>query len=305
MITRARIFIVALLAVALVGVVAAQDEPEGPTLETVTGTEDYYGQTVTLEGVVREFVGSRIFVLHEDVTVDDDAVLVINMGPEIDMSVVTDTRLQVTGTIHPSLQYTTDNDLSAPIFTPAEDAGTDMDTDVEPTAEMVEPTMEGDMEPTVEGDMEPTVEGDMEPTVEGDMEPTVEGDMEPTMEGDMEATPEGDMEPTVEGEATVEGEPTMEGDMEATPEGEVMEPTVEGEPTMEGDMEPTAEMDMEPTVEGNTEATPEMDASDNMMSIPDVVNFYYAGNLPDEFDTYTILIIDATSDITIVPQDTE
>lgn len=296
MITRARIFIVALLAVALVGVVTAQDDPEGPTLESVTGTEDYYGQTVTLEGVVREFVGSRIFVLHEDVTVDDDAVLVINMGPEIDMSVVTDTRLQVTGTIQPSLQYITDNELSAPIFTPADDAGTDMDTDMEPTAEMVEPTMEGEMEPTVEGeaDMEPTMEGDMEPTAEGEADveiPTVDADL------DITVTPEGevsDMEATIEGE-----EPTMEGDMEmtATPEGEMMEPTVEGEPTMEGDMEPTAEMDME--------ATPEMDASDNMMSIPDVVNFYYAGNLPENFDSFTILIIDATSDITIVPQDAE
>jgi hypothetical protein len=282
MITRARIFIVALLAVALVGVVAAQDDPEGPTLESVTGTEDYYGQTVTLEGVVREFVGSRIFVLHEDVTVDDDAVLVINMGPEIDMSVVTDTRLQVTGTIQPSLQYITDNELSAPIFTPAEDAGTDMDTDMEPTAEMVEPTMEGDMEPTVEGEADAEV-----PTVDADMDLTV------TPEGEVS-----DMEATIEGE-----EPTMEGEMEMTamPEGEMMEPTVEGE----ADMEPTMEGDMEPTVESDMEATPEMDASDDMMSIPDVVNFYYAGNLPENFDSFTILIIDATSDITIVPQDTE
>ncbi|QPC81793.1 hypothetical protein G4Y79_19180 [Phototrophicus methaneseepsis] len=296
MLSRIRIFMVAVLAFSMVGVVAvqAQDEVEGPTLESVTGTEDYYGQNVTLEGQVREFLGSRIFVLSEGAALDDDAVLVINMGSEeIDLSVVKGTRVSLSGTVQPSLNYITDNELTAPVYTPADDVDMGTDVDMEPTADMameMTATPEGDMavEPTAEGDMavEPTTEGDMavEPTAEGDMavEPTAEGDMavEPTTEGDMA------VEPTAEGDMAVE--PTAEGDMAV-------------EPTTEGEMDVTAT----PVPETDTDMGEDMGETDGMMSVPDAVNFYYAGNLPDDYDSYTVLIIDSASVITIIPEETE
>jgi hypothetical protein len=77
---------------------------EGPTLESVTADPGaVYGQEVTLEGVLAEFVNVRTFVLSEGAALDDDKVLVINNTPiEFDPSLVTGERVQITGIVMPS-----------------------------------------------------------------------------------------------------------------------------------------------------------------------------------------------------------
>jgi hypothetical protein len=77
---------------------------EGPTLESVTADPGaVYGQEVTLEGVLAEFVNVRTFVLSEGAALDDDKVLVINNTPiEFDPSLVAGERVQITGIVMPS-----------------------------------------------------------------------------------------------------------------------------------------------------------------------------------------------------------
>ena len=86
-------------------VVPAEGEViEGPTLETVTADPGaVYGQEVTLEGVLTEFVNVRTFVLSEGAALDDDKVLVINNTPiEFDPTLVTGERVRITGIVMPS-----------------------------------------------------------------------------------------------------------------------------------------------------------------------------------------------------------
>lgn len=170
-----RILALAVMAMALVGIVVAQDD--GLTLETITGTDEYYGQHATLEGHVREFISPRIFVLSEGAALDDDAVLVVNLSSNIDTNIYKGAQASVSGTVQPSLSYIEDNDMVAPMY----------DVDIVPAETMGETDMSGGME-AVPDDMETL-------TPEGtDMEPTVEG-MEPTAEA-MDATPEATMEST-------------------------------------------------------------------------------------------------------------
>jgi hypothetical protein len=77
---------------------------EGPTLESVTADPGaIYGQEVTLEGVLAEFVNVRTFVLSEGAALDDDKVLVINNTPiEFDPTLVTGERVRITGVVMPS-----------------------------------------------------------------------------------------------------------------------------------------------------------------------------------------------------------
>jgi len=87
------------------GVVPAEGEViEGPTLESVTADPGaVYGQEVTLEGVLAEFVNVRTFVLSEGAALDDDKVLVINNTPiEFDPTLVTGERVRITGVVMPS-----------------------------------------------------------------------------------------------------------------------------------------------------------------------------------------------------------
>jgi hypothetical protein len=77
---------------------------EGLTLESITADPGaVYGQEVTLEGVLTEFINVRTFVLSEGAALDDDKVLVINSTPiEFDPTLVTGERVRITGVVMPS-----------------------------------------------------------------------------------------------------------------------------------------------------------------------------------------------------------
>lgn len=74
------------------------------TLEDITADSSvYFGQPVTVEGVIEELVNVRTFVLGEGAALDDDKVLVINnTGQEFGLNITRDQRVRVTGTIYPS-----------------------------------------------------------------------------------------------------------------------------------------------------------------------------------------------------------
>ncbi|MBK8020783.1 MAG: hypothetical protein IPK19_04970 [Chloroflexi bacterium] len=73
-------------------------------LETVTAdTPSFYGQIVTLEGVIEDFLGARMFVLGEAAVLDNDQVLVINnSGHDFAPELMQGSRVVVTGRVLPS-----------------------------------------------------------------------------------------------------------------------------------------------------------------------------------------------------------
>lgn len=112
MFRKSIITVVAVLMLASLSFAAvAQDTVVGGTvtLEEVTANSaDYYGQTVTLEGVLIEFVNVSSFVLGEDALLDDDRVLVINnSGNYFSRDIFRGDRVVITGVVHPSLEART------------------------------------------------------------------------------------------------------------------------------------------------------------------------------------------------------
>lgn len=89
----------------------AQDQDVAPSIEIVTSDpQEFYGVTVTLEGVVREYLNADIFVLSEGATLDDDALLVVNMsGEKLPLEVHTDSSVAVSGSIQPSFAVDRDD----------------------------------------------------------------------------------------------------------------------------------------------------------------------------------------------------
>jgi hypothetical protein len=79
--------------------------PEG-SLETVTGdSAPWYGQVVTLEGEIGDFISTRMFTLGEGAALDNDQVLVVNNSTHtFPPEVMEHARIRVTGRIHPSLE---------------------------------------------------------------------------------------------------------------------------------------------------------------------------------------------------------
>ncbi|MFN8528241.1 MAG: hypothetical protein U0670_06495 [Anaerolineae bacterium] len=74
------------------------------TLEDLTADPTtFFGQQVTLEGVVSNLVNPAALVLGEGVALDDDQVLVINTsGQPFDIRLTDGARFLVTGTVYPS-----------------------------------------------------------------------------------------------------------------------------------------------------------------------------------------------------------
>lgn len=105
---RLLVLFLSLVALLSMGAIAmaqeTDDTADGATLETVTGdSASFFGQEVTLEGEVIEFLNPRIFVLGEGAALDDDKVLVINnTNRELNLSLITGERARLTGTIVPS-----------------------------------------------------------------------------------------------------------------------------------------------------------------------------------------------------------
>lgn len=232
-----RVLVMAIMAMAFVGVVAAQED-EGLTLETITGTDEYYGQHVTLEGHVREFISPRIFVLSEGAALDDDAVLVVNLSSHIDSNVYKGANASVSGTVQPSLDYILDNSVPVPVYG-------DEILAVDPSNTAGDTDMSGGME-AVPDDMETE-------TSDTDVEATVEG-VEPTAE-DMEATPEATLESTDDMDTTDDMSDDMSNDM-----------------------------------------------STSMMNPQDVISLVYSGELPDEYDVYTVVFVSDGARISWLPQ---
>lgn len=79
---------------------------EATTLDAVTGdSAAYYGQQVTLDGWLVEFVNANTFILGEGDPLLDSQVLVINnSGRPFSMDIVTGERVQVTGIVVPSFE---------------------------------------------------------------------------------------------------------------------------------------------------------------------------------------------------------
>ena len=75
-------------------------------LETVTGdSAPWYGQVVTLEGEIGDFISTRMFTLGEGAALDNDQVLVVNNSVRMfPPEVMEHARIRVTGRIHPSLE---------------------------------------------------------------------------------------------------------------------------------------------------------------------------------------------------------
>lgn len=87
--------------------VAAQEEQTEdtePTLESVAAdSASYYGQEITLEGIIQDYLSPHVFVLGEDALIDNDQVLVINRSGQVfSPQLMQNSRVLVTGTIQPS-----------------------------------------------------------------------------------------------------------------------------------------------------------------------------------------------------------
>jgi hypothetical protein len=72
----------------------------------VTGdSAPWYGQVVTLEGEIGDFISTRMFTLGEGAALDNDQVLVVNNSTHtFPPEVMEHARIRVTGRIHPSLE---------------------------------------------------------------------------------------------------------------------------------------------------------------------------------------------------------
>ena len=75
------------------------------TIQSVTSNSDeYYGEVVTLEGEIGEFVNSYAFALGEGAAIDNDLVLVVNQsGEPFPQEIMVEAYVRVTGRVHPSL----------------------------------------------------------------------------------------------------------------------------------------------------------------------------------------------------------
>lgn len=125
-------------------VAMAQDEPEAPnTLEEVASfPADFYEQSVTFNAYVSEFLNSGIFVAGENAVFDNDMVLVINnSGEAFPLYVTKGAQVQITGQVHPSLEFMEQERRRNMAAEAVED--TDVDTEV-PTPVPLE---EQDLEP--------------------------------------------------------------------------------------------------------------------------------------------------------------
>jgi hypothetical protein len=141
-------------------VVVAQDD--GATLESVTAdSESYLGQEVTLEGIVVEFVNARTFVLGEDAALDSDRVLVINnTDHELDLRIVREQQLRVTGTVVDSYENGGFGELAMRGVQPDHRMTTEMDdTNIPATNPEMQPTTDPAMAATPDTAVEaPTVD---------------------------------------------------------------------------------------------------------------------------------------------------
>ena len=76
---------------------------DGDIQAVTDASDEYYGQVVSLEGVVGDFVSSRIFALGQGAAIDNRLVLVVNNSAEaFPPEIMQEARVRVTGRVHPS-----------------------------------------------------------------------------------------------------------------------------------------------------------------------------------------------------------
>jgi hypothetical protein len=98
--------ILVLLSVAALNFVVIAQEQETPnTLEQIASApEEFYGQTVTFDAYVSEFLNSQIFVASENALFDNDMVLIMDdNGEPFHMAVTKGAQVRITGTVYESL----------------------------------------------------------------------------------------------------------------------------------------------------------------------------------------------------------
>lgn len=141
------ILMVLTMVLALLGLTAvsvAQDPTPPPadvqpaqTITDIIGApENYYGTTVSFEGLVTELVNVKAFVVDDEAFLGTNQVLVINnTGRELPVWITRDARVRVTGIVHPR---TSEGGLDALIAN--SEMNMNMGAPMEVTAE---PTVEG------------------------------------------------------------------------------------------------------------------------------------------------------------------
>ncbi len=95
------------------GMVDTMPMPSGTevSLENLTNdTDEWYGEVVSVEGVITQFMNINIIVLGEDVPIDDDQVLVINTSGEFfDPMLINGARVNITGLVRRSFEDNVDS----------------------------------------------------------------------------------------------------------------------------------------------------------------------------------------------------
>jgi len=162
------------LVVAFGGVALAQEGQV--TISDITGdSAAYYGQTVTVDGVITELLNVRAFVISDQNLIDNQLLVINNTGREFDLRVTAGQRVIVTGIVHP---HAAEGGLSQIVTSlPGPDTGMTTDT-----------TTTGEAQP--EATVEPVVEATVDPAMEVTAEVTDEAAMgEATEDPAMQATP--------------------------------------------------------------------------------------------------------------------
>lgn len=97
--------LIALLALFGSGAVLAQDANQGmaQTVGDITGDPgSFYGQTVTLEGNISDFLSTNVFVLSDASAVNANVLVINNSGQPLPNSYVQGQDIIVSGRVHPS-----------------------------------------------------------------------------------------------------------------------------------------------------------------------------------------------------------
>ncbi|MCU0466050.1 MAG: hypothetical protein MUF38_15960 [Anaerolineae bacterium] len=80
----------------------ADVQPAQTITDIIGAPENYYGTTVSFEGLVTELVNVKAFVVDDEAFLGTNQVLVINnTGRELPVWITRDARVRVTGIVHP------------------------------------------------------------------------------------------------------------------------------------------------------------------------------------------------------------
>lgn len=177
------------LVVAFGGVALAQEGQV--TISDITGdSAAYYGQTVTVDGVITELLNVRAFVISDQNIIDNQLLVVNNTGREFDLRVTAGQRVIVTGIVHP---HAAEGGLSQIVSAlPGPDTG--MTTGTTNTgAAQPEATVDPAMEVTAEATVDPAMEATAEVMDDASMQATEDPMAEATEDPAMQPTPMTDM----------------------------------------------------------------------------------------------------------------